>query len=99
MGLDKRANDAYIGASRKTQRRDKLMLKRFHLERLKDISGVSGCGRIAEGVLFTDTKECVVHWLGEHACINIYRSLSDVEWVHGHSGSTRIVWDDPEEKN
>lgn len=75
------------------------MLKRFHLERLKDISGISGCGRIAEGVVFSDTKECVVHWLGQRPCINIYHSVEDALFIHGHSGSTQIVWDDPEDKN
>jgi len=75
------------------------MLRRFHFERGKDVSGISGIGIVAEGVLLTDTKECVVHWLGKRACINIYHSLEDVIFVHGHEGSTQIVWDDPEEKN
>ena len=75
------------------------MLRRFHFDRAKDVSGISGVGRVAEGVLITDTKECVVHWLGQHACINIYHSIDDVLFVHGHSGSTQIVWDDPEDKN
>jgi hypothetical protein len=70
-------------------------LCRFHFERLKDCSGVSGCGKVAEGVLFQDTNEVVVHWLGEHGSINVYHSMEDVLFVHGHNGSTKIVWDDP----
>lgn len=72
-------------------------LRRFHFERRKDASGVSGCGRVAEGCLFTDTGEVVVHWLGSHGSINLYRSIEDVIWVHGHSGCTEIVFDDIED--
>ena len=75
------------------------MLKRFHFERLKDASGVSGCGKVAEGCFFPDTKECVVHWLGKHGSINVYHSIDDVIFVHGHQGSTLLVWDDPLEES
>ena len=71
-------------------------LRRFHFERLEDASGVSGCGKVAEGCLFTDTGEAVVHWLGKHGSINVYHSLEDVIYVHGHEGRTRIVFDDPQ---
>ena len=71
--------------------------RRLHFERRKDASGVSGCGRVAEGCLFTDTGEVVIHWLGQHGSTNIYRSLDDVIWVHGHQGCTEIVFDDIEE--
>ena len=71
-------------------------LRRFHFERAKDISGVSGCGKVAEGCLFLDTGQVVVHWLGEHGSVNIYNSLEDVEYVHGHEGRTMIVFDDPQ---
>lgn len=74
------------------------MLRRFHFERTEDASGVSGCGRVAEGCLFTDTGEVVVHWLGKHGSINMYHSIDDVIHIHGHEGRTRIVFDDPEEK-
>jgi hypothetical protein len=72
-------------------------VRRFHFERLEDASGVSGCGIVAEGCLFIDTGEVVVHWLGAHSSINIYHSLEDVKYVHGHEGRTQIVFDDPEE--
>lgn len=73
-------------------------MRRFHFERAEDASGVSGCGRVAEGCIFLDTGETVVHWLGNHSCINIYHSLADVEYIHGHQGRTRIVFDDPEDQ-
>jgi hypothetical protein len=41
-----------------------MCVKIFHLERLVDVSCVSGTGVVAEGAFFTDTGEAVVHWLG-----------------------------------
>ncbi len=69
-------------------------IRRFHFERVEDASGVSGTGKVAEGCQFADTGEVVVHWLGSHSSINIYHSLEDVLYIHGHQGRTRIVFDD-----
>ena len=69
------------------------MTRRFHLERKKDISGISGCGFVAEGVVFDD-GQAVLHWKGEHSCTNVYKSIKDIEYIHGHGGSTVIVFDD-----
>ena len=70
------------------------MLKRFHFDRIKDASGVSGIGVVASGVMFDD-GQIALHWEGTHASINIYHSVEDLLFVHGHQGSTQIVWDDP----
>jgi hypothetical protein len=70
------------------------MLRIFHLERLQDVSKVSGVGRVGEGVVFVDTGEVVLHWFGDNPSINIYHSIEAVEKVHGHNGSTLIVFDD-----
>ncbi len=69
------------------------MLKIFFLERNHDVSGVSGTGIVAEGCLF-DSGEAVVHWFGEHSSINVYKSIDDVAYVHGHNGATKIVFKD-----
>lgn len=71
------------------------MLRRFHFVRTEDASGVSGCGIVAEGCLF-ESGEAVVHWFGAHSSINIYKSIADVEHIHGHGGKTKIVFDDPD---
>lgn len=70
------------------------MIKRFHFERAKDISGISGCGKVACGVMFDD-GQIALHWVGEHSSINIYRSIDDLLYVHGHNGTTKLIWDDP----
>lgn len=73
-----------------------MSIRRFHFERMEDASGVSGCGKVAVGCLFTDTGEVVLHWLGVHSSINIYHSIADCELIHSHQGKTQIVFDDPE---
>jgi hypothetical protein len=69
------------------------MMRRFHFERYEDASGVSGCGRVAEGVIFSNGK-VAVEWLSTHSSTALYDSISDVEFIHGHQGKTIIVYDD-----
>ncbi len=70
-------------------------MRRFHFERTEDASGVSGCGTVAEGVVFSDGK-VAVEWFGAHASTNLYSSLDDVLFIHGHQGRTKVIFDDPE---
>jgi len=72
-------------------------MRRFHFERLEDASGVSGCGTVAEGVVFSDGK-VALEWFGAHSSTNLYSSLDDVLFIHGHAGRTKVVFDDPEDK-
>lgn len=66
----------------------------FRLERDKDETGVSGTGKVAEGVVFSNGK-CAMAWLTNVSSVAVYESIEDVEHIHGHSGSTRIVYDNP----
>lgn len=72
-----------------------MSIRRFHFERTEDASGVSGCGKVAEGCVFEDTGEVIVHWFGCHGSTNFYHNIEDVIAVHGHEGKTKIVFDDP----
>jgi hypothetical protein len=72
-----------------------MSMRRFHFLRLEDASGVSGCGKVAEGVVFSNGK-VALEWLSNHASTNLYDSIADVEFIHGHEGRTKIVFDDPE---
>ena len=67
-------------------------IRTFHLLRLADESGVSGTGWVAEGAVFSNGW-VVLAWLGETPSLNFYPSIKDVEAIHGHGGSTRIVFD------
>jgi hypothetical protein len=81
---------------RGTTRTKYMGMRRFHFERLEDASGVSGCGVVAEGVVFSDGK-VALEWFGSHSSTNLYGSLADVQFIHGHEGRTKIVFDDPDE--
>lgn len=74
-----------------------MSMRRFHFERLEDASGVSGCGKVAEGVIFSNGK-VALEWFGNHSSTNVYDSMDDVVFIHGHQGRTKIVFDDPVEK-
>lgn len=69
--------------------------RRFHLQRDTDVTGVSGTGRVAEGVMWSDGTVSV-RWTGPMPSTVFWHSLDNALHVHGHGGHTRIVWDDPE---
>lgn len=71
-------------------------MRRFQLVRDHDVSGVSGLGHVADGVLFADGK-VVTRWRAAVAQTCVWDSIDDVERVHGHGGATRVVFIDPEE--
>ena len=66
-------------------------LRIFQLLRDEDISGVSGIGRVAVGVVFPSGK-AVLEWLGANNTFEIFDKLDHVEQIHGHGGKTRIVF-------
>lgn len=67
-------------------------MRTFHLQRDEDVSGISGTGRVAEGVEFSDGT-VVVRWLvGDHQSTVVWPGIDAVEAIHGHGGATRIVW-------
>ena len=70
-------------------------MRRFQLRRLEDITVVSGIGVVAEGVDFGDYT--VLYWKPEMtrlgvAGLGIYRSIDEVEQIHGHGGKTILEW-------
>lgn len=67
--------------------------KRFHIVRDKDISGVSGVGTVAVGVVFPD-HSAAIKWLSEVHSTIVYNNISEVEKIHGHEGNTRIEYID-----
>lgn len=69
---------------------------RFHLQRATDATGISGTGRVAEGVMFRGTGKCVLAWNTKVASIALYDSLADVIAIHGHGGQTLVVFEGDE---
>ena len=68
-------------------------MKRFLLVRDEDVSGVSGTGAVAEGVMFS-TGKCVLAWTTRFRSVAVYDSLGELEAIHGHDGRTRVFWVD-----
>jgi hypothetical protein len=66
----------------------------FLLDRHTDHSGRSGAGVVAIGVSFPDGVT-VARWRGHYSGINqlmIFDHPGDLLAVHGHAGSTEMVW-------
>lgn len=70
-------------------------MRRFFLQRVRDVTGVSGTGRVADGVQFPDGV-CVVRWRGAVPSTVVWPDATGLEKVHGHNGATIIVWVDSE---
>ena len=71
-------------------------MRRFYLQRDFDQSGVSGTGRIADGVEF-DSGWIALHFdpaIKSIGSVYTYRDIADVYILHGHRGKTKIVWID-----
>jgi hypothetical protein len=77
------------------------MTRRFELIRHTDITGASGTGRVAVGVLFEDGV-AVTHWLTEHSSTVVWHgghensAITAIQKIHTHGGHSEIRWLDPE---
>lgn len=67
-------------------------MRLFHLVREVDVSGISGTGVVAEGVVFSDGK-VALRWKSRLSSIGIFQSVEDLMNIHGHEGSTKLVWE------
>jgi hypothetical protein len=71
-------------------------MRTFQLNRKQDISGVSGTGIVADGVIFPNGRVALC-WRGEISSTVLYDKIEDVEKIHGHGGATEIQYiDDPD---
>lgn len=64
----------------------------FWLQRTTDVSGTSGTGRVAEGVIFSNGW-CALHWLTKYTSVAYYQSVAELEAIHGHNGATVVVYE------
>ena len=70
-------------------------VKHFHLEREIDESGMSGLGKVAEGVILPNGM-AVMWWLVPPHSIQQYRSIDDLSFIHWHGAknTTKIIYDE-----
>lgn len=65
-------------------------MRAYYLRRHEDVSGNSGCGRVAQVAQFDDGT-AVLHWnqgaaSSGVASTEVFTSISDLLRVHGHDG-------------
>lgn len=67
--------------------------KPFVLARVEDVSGVSGTGIVANGILWPD-GQAVIHWTGHQYPTTTPHpgGMESVLAIHGHNGATRVIW-------
>lgn len=69
----------------------------FELIRHHDVTGTSGTGRVAVGVVFEDGI-AVTHWLTDTRSTVVWHTESlqhaedTLKRIHGHGGHTQINW-------
>ena len=70
-------------------------MRRFYLYRKEDVTGMSGIGRVADGVEF-ENGQVALTWKKEFPSVTVFQSVSTVEKLHTHGGKdpTKIVWVD-----
>lgn len=67
-------------------------MRNFVLKRDEDVTGISGTGIVAEGVIFSDGR-AVVCWLsGEHHSVVVWDSIEDVRAINCHGNKTKILY-------
>lgn len=71
---------------------ERATLQTFFLMRVQDVSGVSGTGKVAHGILFPNGP-VVLEWLRNPYAINTYENVDDLLSIHGHNGATKLVWE------
>lgn len=66
-------------------------LRKFYLQRHTDVSGNSGTGIVAVGVMYPSGL-CIMEWTTPIKSVGQYHSIADLEALHGHQGATEVKW-------
>jgi hypothetical protein len=70
----------------------------FVLFRIRDVSGVSGTGVVAEGVQFSNGRVCLCWISNGKSSLAMHDNIASVETIHGHNGATIVEWLDERER-
>ena len=66
------------------------LIQPFYLQRNEDVSGVSGTGIVAVGVVLP-SGQAILEWQTQYHSLGIYDSLEALERIHGHDGATKVI--------
>ena len=72
-------------------------MRRFHLNRLDDETGISGTGIVTNGIEFNDGT-VVMSWNTDTTSLALYRNIDEVIEIHGHGGKTVVEYAPATEK-
>ena len=67
--------------------------RRFNLYRKEDVTGMSGCGIIAEGSEYSNGYVSLT-WMTPHISLTWFTSIHELRTIHGHGGKTVVQWID-----
>lgn len=65
--------------------------RRFYLVRSHDVTGVSGTGRVVEGIEFSDGT-VAYRWMSSTPITSQADTIEYLISVHGHGGTTEVEW-------
>lgn len=65
--------------------------RRFQLIRHVDVTGASGTGLVADGVMWPD-KTVTVRWRGDKPSTVNWGHIDHAMAIHGHGGATTVRW-------
>lgn len=68
----------------------------FQLHRDVDVTGFSGTGVVADGVIWPDGTVSM-RWRGEVRTTTEAACMAHIQTIHGHDGATRVVLADDTE--
>lgn len=74
-----------------------IKLQEFYLLREQDVSGVSGTGIVARGIILPSHR-VVMEWSMPFESITIFQNIGEVSQIHGHGGATKICMGKPPKK-
>lgn len=70
-------------------------MRRFQLNRIQDVTGISGTGVIANGVEHVPGGVCTLFWL-KHETTGQYPSIEKLQAIHCYNNNASIQWIDPD---
>jgi hypothetical protein len=65
------------------------VVKKIVLQRKSDVSGNSGTGVVAIGMVFPSGM-VVIEWTSIEKSLGVYHSVSQLEKLHGHEGASVV---------
>lgn len=63
-------------------------VKPFYMNRITDVTGTSGTGIVAQGMITSIDEQVFTVWQSETPSFTIHQSLDAAKFIHGHNGQT-----------